>query len=302
MKLMVSGIGGVGGYLASVLCANYKEVTLIARKARKEALLKNGLVLHSKYFGEHVSHPAVTDNPASAGIQDIIFVCVKNYSLEEALLSLLPCIDDHTIVALIMNGVDHLAVAQKIITHGHLVDAAIYINSAYNPDYSIQQNSDFARLFIGSDDKDAARKVFTVLDHEGFERHLAEDIKVQIWNKFITNCAFNVITAYYEKMLDEIFALPDGKQEFHTLLTESHAVAKALGINVATDLAEKIYDDRVNRKSLHSTSSLARDVIARRQSELETFSGYLVRAAHELQLSVPLSEKMYKAIKERLAH
>ena len=39
MKLMVSGIGGVGGYIAAVLCRYYPgSVTLIARGERKKAL------------------------------------------------------------------------------------------------------------------------------------------------------------------------------------------------------------------------------------------------------------------------
>ena len=90
MKIMVTGIGGVGGYIASVLCANYDDVTLVARKKRKESLQTKGLVVHSDFFGHHVAHPAVTDDPSSAGIQDVIFVCVKNYSLEAALTAVLP--------------------------------------------------------------------------------------------------------------------------------------------------------------------------------------------------------------------
>ena len=107
MKLMVTGIGGVGGYVASVLCAAYSDVTLIARGPRKEALLKKGLVLHSDVFGEHTAFPAVTDDPSTAGIQDMIFVCVKNYSLADALTAILPCVGRHTVVVLILNGVDH---------------------------------------------------------------------------------------------------------------------------------------------------------------------------------------------------
>ena len=85
MKIMVTGIGGIGGYMASFLCAYYDDVTLIARRKRKESLIEKGLILHSDFFGEHVAHPKVTDDPSSCGIQDVIFVCVKNYSLPAAL-------------------------------------------------------------------------------------------------------------------------------------------------------------------------------------------------------------------------
>ena len=82
---MVSGIGGIGGYIASVLCAHESDVTLVARRKRRQSLEKNGLILHSLLMGERVFHPAVTDTPASAGIQDMIFICTKTFSLVQAL-------------------------------------------------------------------------------------------------------------------------------------------------------------------------------------------------------------------------
>ena len=59
MNIMVSGIGGIGGYIASVLCAHESDVTLVARRKRRQSLEKNGLILHSLLMGERVFHPAV---------------------------------------------------------------------------------------------------------------------------------------------------------------------------------------------------------------------------------------------------
>lgn len=115
---MITGIGGVGGYIASVLCANYDDVTLIARRKRKESLQTKGLVVHSDFFGDHTAHPAVTDDPASAGIQDVIFVCVKNYSLEAALTAVLPCIGDDTIVVPVLNGFTYHDTAAALMKRG----------------------------------------------------------------------------------------------------------------------------------------------------------------------------------------
>lgn len=300
MKIMVVGVGGVGGYLASVLCANYPEVTVIARKERKAVLIKNGLVLHSDFFGEHVFHPAVTDAPATAGVQDIIFVCVKNYSLTEALTSIIPCVTDHTIVVLVMNGTGHAQLAKHIISKGQLVDTAIYITSASNPDYSTKQMGLFARIFIGPEKEPAPQKVYAALNHPGLKARLVPDINVEVWNKYITNCAYNVITAYYRGTIAQVFEQPQGKEEFHTLLAESYAVAKAKGINLAPDLVESIYTRVLNQKDKNTSSSLARDIIAGRPSELETFSGDLIRLAHTVAIPVPCTEKMYKAIKAAL--
>ena len=160
MKIMITGIGGVGGYIASVLCANYDDVTLVARRKRKESLQTKGLVVHSDFFGDHVAHPAVTDDPSSAGIQDVIFVCVKNYSLEAVLTAVLPCIGDDTIVVPVLNGFTYHDTATSIMKNGKIVDSAIYITSSYQEDYSIRQEGRFARIYIGSDDAEATKKVY----------------------------------------------------------------------------------------------------------------------------------------------
>ena len=49
----------------------------------------------------------------------------------------------------------------------------------------------------------------------------------------------------------------------------------------------------------NATSSLQRDFrIRRKQTELETFSGYIVKEAKKLGVSIPLSEKIYQGLME----
>lgn len=299
MKLMVTGIGGVGGYIAAVLCANYNDVTLVARRARKEALETKGLVVYSDFFCNHTFHPAVTDTPAQAGIQDIIFVCVKNYSLRDALAAVEPCIGEDTVIVLILNGVDHLDAAKKILSKGQLVDSAIYITSAYDADYAIRQAGHYARIVLGSDCTSAVKKAYETLNHPGLTCQIASDIQAEIWNKYILNCAYNVMTAYYDCNIGDVLDNPTRHAEFRQLLTEAYTVGTALGVHLDQGLVDTI-DGRIMRLDAKDvTSSLARDVAAHRQSELETFSGYLVRTAKELGISAPLSEKCYTTLLER---
>lgn len=299
MKIMITGIGGVGGYIASVLCANYTDVTLIARRKRKESLQQNGLVLHSDFFGKHVFHPAVTDTPATAGIQDIIFVCVKNYSLVSALEALRPCVDAHTIIVLVLNGVDHLETAKTVFPHGRFVNTCIYITSAYNDDFSISQYGHFARIYLGSADEKAAQTAYEVLHHDGLTTCKTSQITKEIWNKYILNCAYNVITAYYECTIGDALNKPNGKKEFRQLIEEAYTIGKALGVPLDDTLVDTIYDRILTQEDKNVYSSLARDVMHDHQSELDTFSGYLVRTAQTLHIAIPFSQQCYQAISQR---
>ncbi len=81
-RIAVVGIGGVGGYLAGMLGQVCPHLTLAARGARKESLEKEGLILHSEYKGELRAVPEQVVETGDLPEQDIIFICVKNYSLE----------------------------------------------------------------------------------------------------------------------------------------------------------------------------------------------------------------------------
>ena len=88
-KITVLGLGGVGGYVGALLADTYPHVTFIARGERGKSIREKGLVLHSDYRGERTVRPErVVETAESLETQDYIFICVKNYSLEEACRSL----------------------------------------------------------------------------------------------------------------------------------------------------------------------------------------------------------------------
>lgn len=82
-RVAVVGVGGVGGYLAGMLGQVCPHLTLAARDGRKESLQRNGLILHSDYKGELTAVPEQVVETKDLKEQDFIFICVKNYSLEE---------------------------------------------------------------------------------------------------------------------------------------------------------------------------------------------------------------------------
>ncbi len=301
MKIMVVGIGGVGGYLSGILCAHHPaEVTLVARGKRREALQRNGLVIHSDFCGEHVHHPQVVEKASDAGEQDVIFVCVKNYSWDTVMPSLQEVVKDHTIIVPVLNGVDHEQEVRRFFPHARVVSSSIYITSSYNEDYSIKQSGQYARIFLGSKDDTALESIYQLLHQEGFTCQKTDDIQAEEWKKYVMNCAYNVLTAYYEGTVEEVFARPEGKEEFKALLTESYQVGKALGVNLPNDLVEVTYQRVLNQQDKNVTSSFARDVMAHRPNELETFSGYVVKKAQALNIPAPLSTRIYAELKERL--
>ena len=166
-KMMIVGIGGVGGYLAGMTGQKYCNLTLIARGKRGEALREHGVVLHSDYNGEMVTRAAaVLESASEAGaVQDLIFLCVKTYALEEVCSTLASCVDEHTIIVPVMNGADTAQRVREYLGKGLVVDSVIYTTAAANKDYSITQLGQYTKIILGASDpqeKEAAQEVFRV--------------------------------------------------------------------------------------------------------------------------------------------
>lgn len=208
-RIAVVGIGGVGGYLAGMLGQVCPHLTLAARGARKESLEKEGLILHSEYKGELRAVPEQVVETGDLPEQDIIFICVKNYSLEEVCRELGQAVSDRTILIPVMNGVNPGEQVRDLLGKGTVVDALIYIVAFANEDFSITQQGDFARLCIGIKNADALQQkkveeAAALLTAAGIDFEVAEDIEVEIWRKYILNCAYNVVTAYYDNDIGQL--------------------------------------------------------------------------------------------------
>ena len=83
MKYLIIGAGGTGGVTGYYMKKAGKDVTLIARGEHLKKIQKQGLTLEKMWdkTEENISIPA-TDMEHYAEHPDVIFVCVKGYSLQ----------------------------------------------------------------------------------------------------------------------------------------------------------------------------------------------------------------------------
>lgn len=304
-KIAVIGIGGVGGYVAGMLAKAYPHVTMVARGARGESIRENGLVLHSDYKGEIVAKPERVASVQEMGQQDYIFICVKNYSLEDVCENIRDMVTDDTVIIPVMNGVDPGEKIRSLIGRGMVVDSLIYTVAFANADFSISQQDTFTWLCIGIKNADQGQQekvtqVAEILKGADIDYKDDGDIEVEIWRKYILNCAFNVMTAFYDNTIGELRRDPVKAQQYETLVWEAASVGRAKGVALTDEHIQEVIHKFRHVHADNATSSLQRDFqICKKQTELETFSGYIVQEAKRLGVSIPLSEEMYQGLKAK---
>lgn len=305
-KIAVVGVGGVGGYIAGMLIRAYPHVTLCARGGRGESIREHGLVLHSDYHGEIIGKPEkIVEKTELLEPQDFIFLCVKNYSLEQACAELKNAVTEDTVIIPVMNGADPAEQTREFLGKGTVVDSLIYIVAFANEDYSVTQQGDFANLRIGIMDADEEERkkileVSKLLEGAQIDHRVSEDIECDIWRKYILNCAYNVLTAFYDNNIGQLRDDPVKNKEYGQLVYEAYEVAVKKGVHVEKKHAEAIIYRFQKELADDATSSLQRDVRAGKPTELEVFSGYLVREAERLSVPVPVSKRMYEGLKEKI--
>ncbi|HIZ74609.1 MAG TPA: 2-dehydropantoate 2-reductase [Candidatus Mediterraneibacter stercoravium] len=301
-RIAVAGIGGVGGYLAGMLGRVCPHLTMAVRGDRRESILKNGLVLHSEYKGEINVRPEYAVPVSEMGEQDYIFVCVKNYSLEDVCREMEHAVTENTVIIPVMNGVDPGERIRKALGKGTVVDSLIYIVAFANKDYSVTQQGDFANLRIGIRNADETQQqkvqeVSDILTGADIDHMIAEDIEVEIWRKYILNCAYNTESAYYDNAIGQLRSDPKKAEEYEALVREAYQVAQAKGVGVRQEHVDAILHRFYHELAENATSSLQRDIRAGKKAEVETFSGYIVREGQRLGIRTPVTEKMYEGLK-----
>ena len=307
-KICVAGIGGVGGLLAAMLGKVYGgQLTLVARGHRAEMLRENGLVLHSEFYGEVRARPQrICEDPADIGVQDIIFVCVKNYSLEQIAETIRPAVDEHTVIVPVLNGVEAGNRMRALFPEAVVGDAVIYTISGANPDGSVTQSGSYTHLFLGSKMPDrrfqeGVHMAYDLLVPTGFDVRWSQNIESEIWQKFILNCAFNITTARHQTTTGVIRENEQMRADLHALLSEAYQAGMAEGIDLPPDLVETKYSYVINNQPPNGTSSMKRDVDAGRPIELDAFTGTVIRLAEKHGFDVPVIRAYHEALERMVS-
>ena len=157
-SIMVIGVGGIGGLIAAPLVRTYgARVSLVQHGPRREAMLADGLTLHSDAYGDMTVHPEhVASKPSELPPCDLILVCVKNPALDDVISSLDGCVHEGTVIIPLMNGVRAYGRLQQAFPQASVLPAVIYVISYVQEDGSIIQKGNFNIVHIGSGEAKAA--------------------------------------------------------------------------------------------------------------------------------------------------
>lgn len=150
MKYLIAGTGGVGGSIAGFLSLAGKDVTCIARGAHLQSIQTNGLKLKSDLKGEHTLRIPATTAEEFSEKADVIFVCVKGYSVDSIVELIKRAAHKDTVVIPILNVYGTGPRIQKLVPDVTVLDGCIYIVGFLSGTGEITQMGKIFRLVYGA--------------------------------------------------------------------------------------------------------------------------------------------------------
>jgi len=261
MRVLVIGVGGVGGYLAYRLIKCGRDVTVLATPKTMEKIKKEGLKVIDVDTKETL-HPK-TD---IEGIYDVIFVTTKSYNLDE----IMPVIEKHssknTRVVPILNGIGHFEKFKNL--KAKVIKACIYILSNKKDINVIHKKTPLFYLCV--EDDEVVRKVFDGCD---LKVKFSKEIEKDIWKKYLFISTFATLQSYYQKPTG--WVMENKRDEVEKFLDEVIKIAKNEGIDLKEE-KEKVIKQALNIP-YESKMSMQIDFENAHKTEVENITGYLAR-------------------------
>jgi len=299
MKIAIYGAGAVGGYYGGRLAQAGHDVTFIARGENLRALQANGLRVDSS-MGDFAINPvkAVSD-PAEIGVVDLVIPGVKTWQLPGILPGMAALVGPQTVIVTVQNGVDsHLAIGEALGQEKVIAGITRLFSTLVEPGHIVHGGT-ASQFIIGELDGSITPRVQAIYDMlnatPGIQAALTTDIQRELWAKLVMITAFGGTGSVTRAPIGVILSVPETRAMIEASVLEIAAVAAASGHPLASDVLEKSLAFFKNQPYL-GTSSLQRDIMAGRRSELQSLIGTVVRVAREKNVPVPVNNFIYSVL------
>lgn len=298
MRWLVFGSGGVGGYVGGRLAAAGESVGFVARGAHLAALRATGLRIRSPEGDLRLTRVEASADPRDLGSPDVVLVAVKSWQLAEAARALAPVLGAGTVVLPLLNGVDAAdRLAEACGSQRVLKGLAILVSHISAPG-EITHVGARSTIVLGEGDNRRTERVEQVrsrLEGAGIAAVVPGDIDVALWRKFLFVVPFGGVGAVARQPAGVVRAIPELRALMVDAMHEVASVGRARGVAIPADAVEQAMT-ALDALPADAVASLQRDLLNGRRSELDDWTGAVVRLGQDCGVPTPIHRAIYAAL------
>jgi len=317
MRICIYGAGAIGGWVGALLSRAGADVTLIARGPHLAAMRSNGLKLVSAEETFTV-HPTCTDDPAEAGVQDVIIVTLKAHSVPGQVARMSALLGPDTAVVTAANGVPwwyfhnldgpyrdrRIATVDPGDAQWNGIGPHRAIGTVLWPACEVQEPGVILhrannRMPLGEPDgsrSDRVTALSRLMIAAGIKAPVRTNIRNEIWAKLWGNLSFNPISVLTTATLDRLAGDAGTRRIVAQMMAEAQAIAEHLQIRFPMGIEERI--DSAGEVGAHKTSML-QDLEAGRQMEIDAILGAVAELGRITGVETPVIDTILALVRQR---
>ena len=298
MRVAVFGSGGIGGYFGGRLAEAGGDVTFIARGRHLEALHSTGLRVDSPKGDFVLPQVQATDEPSQVGAVDCVIVGVKSWQVPEAGQSMAPLIGEDTAVLPLQNGVEAADQLVEELGAKHVLGGVARIIARIEAPGHIVHGGVEPYIALGELDgheSDRVRSMVAAFEDAGVWVENPPDINVSIWEKFLIIAPVSGMGAVTRVPIGVFRQLSETRRMLERAIREVESLARARGVALPPDAAARTIGI-IDQLPPDGTTSMQRDIMEARPSELEATNGAVVRLAREAGIEAPIHSFIYHSL------
>jgi 2-dehydropantoate 2-reductase len=300
MRITVLGTGAVGAYFGGRLAEAGEHVSFLARGETLRIIRERGLRVTSPE-GNFVIHPArASDNPAELGPADVVLLGVKTWQVPDAARAMGPLLGPDTFVVPLQNGVEAAAQLAATLGPARVLGGLCRIIAWVEAPGVVRHEG--AEPYIGFGElagglSPRARSLQEALSRcQGVTAEALEDVEAELWRKFLFISSVSGLGAVTRAPIGVLRRRPETRELLERAMQEVLAVARARGVALPDDAVDETlrFTDSLPEEG---TTSMQRDIIAGRPSELEAQNGAVVRLGAETGVATPVHDFVYRTLR-----
>lgn len=298
MRICVFGVGGVGGYFGGRLADAGNSVAFVARGETLEALQRDGLRVESPLGDISLLSVEATDDPAEVGDVDAVILGVKAWQVPGVAEAARPMIGVNTVIVPLQNGVE--AANQLVALYGpeYVIGGMCRIVSFVVEPGHIRHQGVEPFVALGELDNHRTERVerlAAAFSDAGVDTKVSPDIKSSLWQKLLFIAPVSGLGALTRVPVGGLRSSPETYSMLRDAMEEVATLAAACGVSLADDAIDKTLKF-VDGLPGDMTSSMQRDIMGGRPSELEALNGAVVRLGREAGVATPVNGFIYAAL------
>ncbi len=296
-RCVIVGAGAVGASLGFRLEKTHGDTVAVAAQGeRAQRYASEGLIIN----GEHW-YPQIVDPSSGEYTADLVIIAVKFNQFHEILPMVDRLIGPGTQILSLLNGL----ASEEILLERYGSEHVFYGLTVGQDTVRIENRLHFVqpgRIIFGEKKNDLSclservQQVKTYLEDANVVVEVPQDMEYQLWWKLMVNTGINQASAVLRAPYREFQQPGEAFDLMKALILEVIELSGHTGCPLS-------YDDFLRWCELLDTlhpdgkTSMLQDVEAGRPTEVELFSGTIVRKAAEFGMRLPVNESVLEQIR-----